>query len=63
MLQKIKGLMNVKEDIDAINKNIEENNKIISDLKNELELLKKELIENKKMQDEFLFSVTYFIRQ
>ncbi|MBI2541485.1 hypothetical protein HYV80_02140 [Candidatus Woesearchaeota archaeon] len=56
MLQKIKGLMKVKEDLDAINGNVEENNKIISDLKLELESLKKELSENKKVQDEFLKS-------
>ena len=54
MLQKIKDLMKVKEDIDLINNNIEENNKLISELKAELESLKKELIENKKIQDEFL---------
>ena len=46
--------MKVKEDIDLINNNIEENNKLISELKAELESLKKELIENKKIQDEFL---------
>ena len=54
MLQKIKDLMNAKEDIDLINKNIEENNKIISGLKAELESLNKELTETKKTQDEFL---------
>ena len=54
MLQKIKDLMKTKEDIDLINKNIGENSKIISDLKVELESLRKELIETKKTQDEFL---------
>lgn len=54
MLQKIKGLMNVKEDIDAINRNIEENSKIISELKAELEALRNGLAETKKTQDEFL---------
>ena len=54
MLQKIRDLMKTKEDIDLINKNIEESNKIISELKAELESLKKELIETKKAQDEFL---------
>ncbi|MDP3765983.1 MAG: hypothetical protein Q8R04_05715 [Nanoarchaeota archaeon] len=54
MLQKIKDLMKVKEEIDVINRNIEENNKIIFELKNELTSLKKELVENKKIQDEFL---------
>ena len=46
--------MNVKDDIDVINKNIIENNKIISELKSELVSLKKELGENKKIQDDFL---------
>ena len=54
MLQKIKDLMKVKEDIDVINKNIEENNKLISDLKVQLESLKDGLIEAKKEQNEFL---------
>ena len=54
MLQKIKDLMKVKEVIDIINRNIEENNKIISDLKGELESLKKGLTETIKIQDEFL---------
>ena len=54
MLQKIKDLMRTKEEIDVINKNVEENSKIISDLKTELESLKKELVETKKTQDEFL---------
>ena len=54
MLQKIKDLMKTKEGIDLINKNIEENSKIISDLKIELEDLKKEFAETKKTQDEFL---------
>ena len=46
--------MKVKEDIDLINNNIEENNKLISGLKDELESLKKDLMENKKLQDDFL---------
>ena len=54
MIQKIKDLMKTKEDIDLINSNIEENSKIISGLKIELEDLKKGLIETKKTQDEFL---------
>ena len=54
MLQKIKDLMKTKEEIDIINKNIEENSKIISGLKAELESLKKELGDNNKIQDEFL---------
>ena len=54
MLQKIKDLMRAKEEIDVINRNIEENSKIISELKDELNSLKKELMENKKIQDEFL---------
>ncbi|MBI2660418.1 hypothetical protein HYX07_04610 [Candidatus Woesearchaeota archaeon] len=54
MLQKIKGLMNVKEDIDAINRNIEENNKVISELKAELETLRNGLAETNKSQGEFL---------
>ncbi|MBI2654132.1 hypothetical protein HYX02_04950 [Candidatus Woesearchaeota archaeon] len=54
MFQKIKNLMKLKEEIDVINKNVEENNKIISELKTELESLKKDLVENKKLQSEFL---------
>ena len=54
MLQKIKGLMRVKEDIDVINKNIEENNRIISGLKTALEELAGELIEIKSSQQDFL---------
>lgn len=54
MLQKIKDLMKIREDIDVINKNIEENSKIISDLKNDLEALRKELNESKAIQQEFL---------
>ena len=53
MLQKIKDLMKTKEEIDSINKNVEENSRIVSDLKLELEALRKELSENKKLQDEF----------
>ena len=54
MLQKIKDLMRTKEEIDVINRNIEENSKIIFGLKTELESLKKELVETKKIQDDFL---------
>ncbi|MBS3104838.1 hypothetical protein J4234_01120 [Candidatus Woesearchaeota archaeon] len=46
--------MKTKEEIDSINKNVEENSRIVSDLKLELEALRKELSENKKLQDEFL---------
>lgn len=56
MLQRIKDLMKVKEDIDVINKNIEENNRLISDLKEELTILKKELNETKIHQQDFLKS-------
>ncbi|MEK6943478.1 MAG: hypothetical protein AABX00_05435 [Nanoarchaeota archaeon] len=54
MIQKIKDLMKTKEDLDAINGNIEENNRIISELKEELKSLKAGLKETKKSQDEFL---------
>ena len=54
MLQKIKDLMKVKEEIDVINKNIEDNNKIIFELKIELETLRKELSETISTQQEFL---------
>ncbi len=54
MLQKIKDLMKTKEDIDKINFNIGENNKLISDLKIQLESLKSELVDTKKDQKEFL---------
>ena len=54
MLQKIKDLMKIKEEIDVINKNVVENNKIISDLKEELISLKKELNDAKVNQQEFL---------
>jgi len=50
----IKSLMKIKEDIDVINRNIELNSKITSDLKNDLEELKKELIDIKSSQKEFL---------
>ena len=40
--------------MDAINGNIEENNRIISELKEELKSLKAGLKETKKSQDEFL---------
>lgn len=54
MLQKLKSLMKIKEEIDIINKNIEENSKIVSGLKTELELLRNELSETKAAQQEFL---------
>lgn len=54
MLQKIKDLMKAKEEIDTINKNIEENSKIVSGLKIELGTLGKELNELKINQQEFL---------
>ena len=54
MIQKIKELLKTKDDIDRINSNIEENNKLISELKTQLESLKGELIETKKEQKEFL---------
>src|SRR3989338_7963242 len=56
MLQKIKGLMRAKEEIDAISRNIAENSRIANELKDELSSLKKELSETKKTQDEFLKS-------
>ena len=54
MITKIKELMNVKDDLNLINRNVEENNRIISELKSELESLKKELGETQKTQQEFL---------
>ncbi|MEK6983204.1 MAG: hypothetical protein AABX33_01410 [Nanoarchaeota archaeon] len=54
MLQKFKDLLKTKEEIDIINKNIEENSKIISSLKNDLEKLKKELNDANINQQEFL---------
>ena len=54
MLQKFKDLLKIKEEIDIINKNIEESTRITSNLKNELESLKKELTEIKANQQEFL---------
>ena len=46
--------MNVKDDLNLINRNVEENNKIISELKSELTELKKELNETQKTQQDFL---------
>ena len=43
----IKEIINTKEEIDLISKNIEENNKIISELKIQLQELSKELAEIK----------------
>lgn len=54
MFEKLKDLMKIKEEIDVINKNIEENSKLISDLKVELGTLSKELNETKISQQEFL---------
>ena len=54
MLQKIKDLMKAKEEIDKINKNVEENSRIISELKNELSSLNKGLTDVKQNQNEFL---------
>jgi DNA repair exonuclease SbcCD ATPase subunit len=54
MLQKIKDVLKTKEDIDLMNKNIEENNRVISELKVELETLRRELTESNKSQAEFL---------
>lgn len=56
MIQKIRDLMKIKEEIDSINRNTLENSKIASELKDELNSLKKELAETKKSQDEFLKS-------
>lgn len=56
MLQKIRDLMRIKEEIDSINRNTLENSRIASELKAELGLLGKELAEARKMQDEFLKS-------
>ena len=56
MIQQIRDLMKIKEEIDTTNKNISENSKIVSDLKNELESLKKEFAEAKLLQQEFLKS-------
>ena len=46
--------MKTKEDLDLINKNVEENNRIISDLKAELTSLKNEVSETKSIQQDFL---------
>ena len=54
MIQKFRDLMKTKEDLDLINKNVEENNKIISELKTELITLKNELNETKSTQQDFL---------
>jgi len=54
MIQKFRDLMKTKEDLDLINKNIEENNKIISELKAELTSLKNEVSETKSIQQDFL---------
>ena len=63
MIQKIKDLMKTKEDLDAINGNIEENNRIISELKEELKSLKAGLKETKSrrtnskhIQRKFIFN-------
>jgi len=54
MIQKFRDLMKTKEDLDLINRNIEENNKIISGLRAELVSLKNEISETKSIQQEFL---------
>jgi len=54
MIQKFRDLMKTKEDLDLINKNVEENNKIISELKAELTSLKNEVSETKIVQKDFL---------
>ncbi|HLC61287.1 MAG TPA: hypothetical protein VJJ52_07730 [Candidatus Nanoarchaeia archaeon] len=54
MITRIKELMNVKDDLVLINKNIDENNKIISELKAELTALKNEVSETKSIQQDFL---------
>ena len=54
MLQKIKDLMRTKEEIDKINKNVEESSKIISELKNELSSLNQGLTGIKQNQNDFL---------
>ena len=54
MIQKFRDLMKTKEDLSLINQNVEENNRIISGLKNELNELKKELSETRNNQKDFL---------
>ncbi|MEK6891953.1 MAG: hypothetical protein AABX25_02085 [Nanoarchaeota archaeon] len=54
MIQKFRDLMKTKEDLVLINKNVEENNKIISELKAELTALKNEVSETKSIQQDFL---------
>lgn len=54
MLQKIRDLMKIKEEIDIINRNIEESAKSSSELKKELDDLKRELSGIKATQQEFL---------
>ncbi|MEK6946002.1 MAG: hypothetical protein AABX32_00175 [Nanoarchaeota archaeon] len=54
MIQKFRELMKTKEDLDLINKNVEENNKIISELEAELTSLKNEVSETKSIQQDFL---------
>lgn len=54
MLQKLRDLLKTKEEIDVINRNIEENSRLVSDLKVQLESLKNDLIETKKQQKDFL---------
>ncbi len=54
MLTKIKELMNVKDNLDEINRSAQDSNKAISELKADLESLKKELEELKTNQKEFL---------
>jgi len=54
MLQKIKELMHIKEEIATINTSIGENSKTISELKAELESLRNELKDSSSIQKEFL---------
>ena len=54
MITKIKELMDVKGNLEELNKNVLDNNKTVSELKSELIQLKTELSEIKDHQKEFL---------
>ena len=54
MITKIKELMDVKRNLEELNKSVSGNNKTISELKDELNELKNELSEIKGSQKEFL---------
>ena len=54
MLQKIKDLMRIKQEIDSISSKTEESSRASSELRAELESLRKELSEMKGSQKEFL---------